>query len=388
MADAMRWRVGDRRSLTHSFSSQDIEAFAKLTGDDNPIHTHPGFADRSGAGGQVVHGMLAASFVSTLIGVHLPGPGALWNSFQINWRKMIRIGDTLHLEAQVTAVQEATGMLDLKVTGVGVPSGELYLEGKARVLLMVKGQTGQPALLAGKRVLVTGATGEVGGAICRSLARAGCHVVSWGRRSDRLQALAQELGERGSSRVVDLGDDRAIDAGLKELLEHGPVNGFVQAAAAPLHIAEFGDERNREYLRDHWQVDVAAFQRIASGLSAGMGAGSFIIAVLTQAVLDAPPPKMSAYVTAKMGAWGLVCGMAAELAPRGVRCNAVSPGMIETPYVKDMSIRAKQVEAASNPMRRLCTPEDVAAAVEFLAGPQAAFLNGVNLPVTGGARMP
>jgi NAD(P)-dependent dehydrogenase (short-subunit alcohol dehydrogenase family) len=97
---------------------------------------------------------------------------------------------------------------------------------------------------------------------------------------------------------------------------------------------------------------------------------------------------MSAYISAKMGAWGLIKAMAVELGPKGIRCNAVSPGMINTPYTKDMPLRLKQVEAASNPLRRLCRVEDVAQVVGFLCGPGASFINGVNIPVTGGARMP
>ena len=116
--------------------------------------------------------------------------------------------------------------------------------------------------------------------------------------------------------------------------------------------------------------------------------GGVIIAVLSQAMLDVPPPKLSAYVSAKLATWGLVRAYAAELGPKGVRCNAVSPGMMDTPYTREMPVRVKQVEAASNPSRRLCRPEDVADAILYLASSRAGFVNGVNLPVTGGARMP
>lgn len=389
MSEPVHWQVGDSRALIHTFSRQELETFAKLTGDTNPLHVDAAFANRSMAGGQVVHGMLAASFVSTLIGVHIPGRGALWNSFQISWRKIIRIGDTLRFEARVSAVQAATHTLDLEISGVNATSGEVYLEGKARVTIMEERQAIRPSILAGKRVLVTGASGEVGGAICRALVAAGCRLVTWGQSLERLQQLAQALGEHAASlQTIDLLDDRQIAAGLVQLMKEGGVDGFVHAAAAPLRFADIGDLLNQQYLRDHWQVEVAAFQRIAQELMPSIQPGGFIITVLTQAILDAPPPKMSAYIVAKMGAWGLVRAMAAELGPKGIRCNAVSPSLIETPYVKDMSVRVKQVEAASNPMRRLCSVEDVANAVQFLAGPQAAYLNGVNLPVTGGARMP
>lgn len=384
---AITWRVGDSRTITHRFTVEQIEAFATLTGDTNPLHVDAAFANRSSAGGQVVHGMLAASLVSTLIGVHIPGRGALWNSFEVNWRRMIRIGDALRFDARVTAVHEGIRSLDLEIVGTHVTSGEVYLDGKARVMMIETSNEERPASMAGKRVLVTGASGEVGGAICRALSDAGCKVVMWGRNAERLGSLA--AGAASSAvQVVDLLDDGQIDRALTELLEAGPVQGFVHAAAAPMQYAELADPASQDLLARHWQVDVSAFHRIARAVSAGMQPGGFVVAVLTQATLDAPPAKSAAYVAAKMGAWGLVRAMAVELGPGGIRCNAVSPGLIETPFVKDMPVRVKQVEAASNPMRRLCSVDDVANAVRFLASPEASYLNGVNLPVTGGARMP
>lgn len=389
MTDLIEWKIGDHREITHTFTHDELEKFADLTGDNNPLHVDPSFANRSSAGGQVVHGMLAAAFVSTLIGVHIPGRGALWNSFEINWRKIIRIGDTLSINARVYAIQSATRTIDLEITGVETTSKEIYFEGKARVMMMDKPKKKEPDELTGKRVLITGATGEVGGAICQVLAEDGCQLVLWGRDEERLKELSKTLGKYVDSiHKVDLLDEEEIETELEKVTTDGRIDGIVHAAAAPLHLTDIVAEENAKYLLEHLQIEVHAFQRIVQKLVGTMEPGGFIIALLTQAIIDAPPSQMSTYVTSKMALWGLLRSMAVDLGPKGIRCNAVSPNMIETPYVKDISPRTKQVEAASSPMRRLCSVEDVANAVKFLASSRSAYINGTNLPVTGGSRMP
>lgn len=382
------WKVGDYRELVHTFSEEQLLAFASLTGDRNPLHVDERYARRTAAGGRVVHGMLAASYVSALIGEQLPGRGALWHAFQVNWRRMIRIGDTLRLEARVVKVQPATRTLELEIAGVHVGTGETYLDGTAKVMIMAEEQASETVGLAGKCVLVTGASGEVGRAVSQRLGTEGCRLVLWGRNAGRLKQVAKGLGTVARSHhSVDLLDGSAIDKALAKVLAGPPVDIFVHAASAPLGFREFGADGYQAELQAHWQISACAFSRIAQGLLPRMPQGGAIVALLTHAVLDAPPAKMSAYVSGKMAAWGLVKSIAAEFGPRGIRCNALSPGLINTPLTKDMPVRVKQVEAAANPLRRLCTAQDVADAVAFLCGPQAAYINGVNLPVSGGARM-
>lgn len=385
----MNWLVGDSRTITHTFTNGEVQAFASLTGDVNPLHVDPAYAGRTPAGGQVVHGMLAASFVSTLIGMHIPGPGALWYAFQVNWRQMIRIGDTLQFRAEVVAIQAGTQTLDLKIQGVHLGNNEVYLDATAQVLLMTQTKAQTLSGLADKRILITGASGSVGQAICKQLVQQGVKVVAWGRDADRLHSLTTKLGaDACEAQAVDLRDPKAIAEAIGTVLQNGTVSGFVHAAAAPLSYLNVDDPNNQAELAAHWTIGVAAFHQIAQALVAGMQTGDGIVAILTQDILGQPPVKMSAYVAAKTACWGLVRSYAVECGPRGIRCNAVSPNTMDTPFTANMAVRAKQVEAASNPLRRLCQPEDVAEVTTFLLSPQAGYINGVNVPVTGGSRMP
>lgn len=383
------WSVGDHRSFVHQFTQEEVDAFAGLTGDKNPIHVDANYARRTPAGGQVVHGMLAASFVSRLVGMHIPGPGAVWNSFQINWLRMVRIGDSIRFEIQVASIHPSTQSMDLEISGVNATTNEICFQGKGRVMVMPREETKRPSNNSEKRILVTGAAGELGKAICRRLASSGARLILWGRDRERLSQLASELDQQVASyHVVDLADSQAIDEVLNQVLRNGDVYGFIHVAAHPLSYVTVDDPKNQDLLQEHWTMGVAAFNRISQGLLRGMKKEGCIVHILSQSVLDQPPSKMSAYVSAKMAAWGLIRSMAVELGPKGIRCNAVSPSIMNTPYSKNIPMRLKQVEAASNPIRRLCTVEDVAEVVAFLCGPQASFVNGINLPVTGGARMP
>lgn len=379
------WSVGDTRSIIHRFTQDEILEFAKLTGDRNPLHVDRDYAQRSLMGGQVVHGMLAASFVSTLIGMEIPGNGALWNQFEIRWRKPIRIGTELNIIATVCAVTRSTQTLDLEIRAISTTDDKLYFEAKAKVTMMDEPSERQTGDVRGKRVLITGASGDVGFAIASRLAGEGATILAWGQDRERF-AARPPFARSIAFRAVDLQDVEATRRAISAELSEGPISAYVHAAAAAHSLHSYVD--SYESLKSHWKIGVESFYIVSSALVQQMPSQAMIVAVLSQAVYDAPPVKYAAYLSAKMALWGLVKSMAQEFGPRGIRVNAVSPSMMNTAYTADIPPRIKQIEAAKNPLRRMCEPVDVADAVAYLCGPGAAFVNGINLPVTGGANMP
>lgn len=112
--------------------------------------------------------------------------------------------------------------------------------------------------------------------------------------------------------------------------------------------------------------------------------GGAIVNVLTTYTLGVPPAKLAAYVTSKYALLGLTRSMAVEFIRYGVRVNAVSPGVTRTEFIADLpEMFVEQLEAGL-PMRRLATPQEVAAVICFLLSVDASYINGANLPVTGG----
>jgi len=390
-AKKMRWQVGDQRSFEHRFTQEQVDAYAKLVGDHNPMHVDPEYTREVLGDAPVVHGMFAASFVSTLIGMYLPGPGALWQSFQVNWRKSIRPGDLIRFDAKVASTHDSTKTIDLEVTGTKVGSGEVCLDGKGRVMIVEKEECKQEEQISLKdqRIIVTGASGELGAAVCRELAGHGARLIALGRNEERLSNLKVELGKTVErTYAFDLKDANRLTAAVDEVTADGAVFGLVHVAAPSLTNLDVIAPEMASALQEQWHLNVLVFHQIVERLARIMPRGASIVHVLTQYVIDAPPAKLAHYVSAKSAALALVKSMALELGPKGIRCNAVSPGMMNTAYSKDVPLRIKQTEAAGNPLRRLCSVQDVAKGISFLLGPEAAFINGINLPITGGGRMP
>lgn len=128
-------REGESVVLERIFSEADVQAFAALTGDRNPLHVDPAFGAASRFGGCVVHGLLVASWMSTVVGMELPGRDALLLSQSSEFRKPVRPGDRLRMEAVVASRVEARRVLELRCT-VTNEAAETVMTGKVQVMVL------------------------------------------------------------------------------------------------------------------------------------------------------------------------------------------------------------------------------------------------------------
>lgn len=241
--------------------------------------------------------------------------------------------------------------------------------------------------LSGKSALVTGASGGIGAAIARTLHGAGAKVVLSGTRTDALEALRGELGERAAVAAADLSVAEAADRLIKSAEEAvGSVDILVNNA---------GLTRDQLLLRmkdEDWarviEVDLTAGFRLARAALRGMMRRRWgrIIAI-TSVVGATGNPGQTNYAAAKAGTVGFSKALAAEVASRGITVNSVAPGFIGTAMTDALTPEQKERIAASIPVGRIGTPEEVAACVLFLASEEARYVTGHCLHVNGGLAM-
>jgi 3-hydroxybutyryl-CoA dehydratase len=124
--------VGQSAELVRVVGTADIEAFAAVSGDDNPVHLDDAYAATTTFGERIAHGMLSASYISAILGTKLPGPGAIYLSQTLRFRRPVKVGDQVTARATIAALDEAKGRVTFEtVCEVG---GKAVLEGEAVVI--------------------------------------------------------------------------------------------------------------------------------------------------------------------------------------------------------------------------------------------------------------
>jgi 3-oxoacyl-[acyl-carrier protein] reductase len=241
--------------------------------------------------------------------------------------------------------------------------------------------------LTGKTALITGASGGIGGAIAATLHGAGATVGLSGTREAPLQELAGQLGERAHVLPCNLSDADAVNALPKQAAEAmGGVDILVNNA---------GITRDNLFMRmseDEWasvlDVNLTATYRLSKGVLRGMMKARWGRIVNISSVVGATGnPGQGNYAAAKAGMIGMSKSLAYEVAARGITVNAVAPGFIETAMTDKLTDDQKAQILGQIPSGRMGKPDEIAAAVLYLASPEAAYVTGTTLHVNGGMAM-
>ncbi|MBS1188954.1 MAG: 3-oxoacyl-(acyl-carrier-protein) reductase [Rhodocyclaceae bacterium] len=245
-------------------------------------------------------------------------------------------------------------------------------------------------MLQGQVALVTGATRGIGRAIAFALGRLGATVVGSATSEEgagKIAAYLAEAGIKGKGVVLEVRDQEQVDAIVGAIdKEFGLVGILVNNA---------GITRDNLAMRmkdDEWDAvidtNLKAVFRLSKAVMRGMmKARQGRIINITSVVGHAGNPGQANYCAAKAGVAGMTRSLARELGSRNITVNCVAPGFIGTDMTHALDDRQKEAMLASIPLGRAGTPEDVAAAVAFLAAPGAAYISGTTIHVNGGMFM-
>jgi len=247
--------------------------------------------------------------------------------------------------------------------------------------------------LSGKVALVTGASRGIGRAIALALARRGAKViVNYASREDAAREVAAAITAAGGQAVVagfDVANSAAVTESIKALAkEHGSLDILVNNAGIAVNglLMRFSDEQWAKTMQTNLAGAFHCTRAAATHLLRAKDAGRIIN--ITSVVGEMGNGGQAAYAASKAGLIGLTMSTARELASRGVTCNAVAPGFIDTDMTAaelPEAARAKLMDQI--PLSRIGHADDVAHAVAFLAGPEAAYITGQVLRVNGGMLM-
>jgi 3-oxoacyl-[acyl-carrier protein] reductase len=241
--------------------------------------------------------------------------------------------------------------------------------------------------LTGKTALVTGATGGLGGGIARALHKQGATVAISGTRKDALDALAGELKERVHVLPCDLSNKDQVEALVPQAEE--------KMERLDILVANAGITKDNLFvqLRDEdWESVIninltATFRLSRAAMKTMMRRRHGRIIGITSVVGVTGNPGQGNYTAAKAGMIGMMKSIAKEYAKRGVTANCVAPGFIATPMTDKLNDKQREAIMTMVPANRLGTPDDVAAAVVYLASDEAAYVTGQTLHVNGGMAM-
>jgi 3-oxoacyl-[acyl-carrier protein] reductase len=241
--------------------------------------------------------------------------------------------------------------------------------------------------LTGKTALVTGATGGIGAAIAEQLHAQGATVTLSGTRLSVLDDMKAKLGER--ARVI------ACDLTKPEEVEKLVPEAEKQMGSLDILVSNAGITRDTLALRmkdEDWaavlDVNLTAAFRLARAALRGMMKRRFgRIVGITSIVGVTGNPGQANYAASKAGMIGMTKALAQEVASRGITVNCVAPGFIETAMTQGLNDKQREAILAAVPSGRMGAPADVAAAVVYLASPEAAYVTGQTLHVNGGMAM-
>jgi len=391
-------QIGQEEEFKHKITEKDIDKFCDLTGDDNPLHMDTSYAQETDFKDRVVHGMLSASFISTMIGTRLPGKGSLWYEQHIKFLVPVRIGDEIRIWAKVLHKSESQRIIVLQ-TMIYNQLGKTVIEGEAKVKVLkknkkleVKNHIENMESLKGA-VIISGASRGIGASTAIKLAMKGYAIIVnyYNNEKRALEVVEQikDLGGRAMHIKANVANNEEVKSMVSVALnKFGTIDGLVNNASAPISYRSF-DEITWNDFQIHLDVQIKGALNLCKSIIPHFieNKKGSIVNISSIYADNVPPAKMMHYSLSKSALISFTKSLAVEHGPLGIRVNCVSPGMTNTDMIADIPAKAKMVSKMTAPLRQLAQPEDVANTVSFLISADSKHITGETIRVCGGQIM-
>ena len=395
-------KVGDTETITKIISESDVSSFVDLTGDDNPLHVDENYAKNTSFKKRVVHGMLVASYISTVIGTKLPGKGALWLSQSLEFLSPVRIGDQITVSVEVIHKSDSQNVITLDVE-IRTGENSIVQRGQANVKILETGSKSKgPSLQKSeskelknseKVAIVTGSSRGIGRAVAIDLAKSGFNViVNCKKDVVTAQELVDFINNKGFSAYLvkaDVSNEAACSELVSEVIgKFGRIDVLVNNVSGNIVSSELKDLKWEKIIRD-MNIQVGSAFHLSRLCSTHMVSNKFgrIINIGSIETEGVPTSGWYSYNISKSALNSLTKSLALELGPNGITVNTVSPGMTNTDLISEIPDKNRIIYKMQTPLRRLTEPNDVANMVSFLVTDSSSYITGENVKVCGGKVM-
>jgi 3-oxoacyl-[acyl-carrier protein] reductase len=381
------WKVGDSDFIEFEMTRDLVSRFADLTGDLNPLHIDRDFAKRTGFGRPVAHGMISGAMISTLIGMKIPGSGALWTSQTIEFLRPVFIGDKITIRGTVSHVSVATSSLTIEVNATN-QRGDDILSGKglAKIVDVEIKESKAEHESEGGRCLVLGGSSDVALEFIKSIAHDQQVIATY--NSNRV-----EVPFRGSENVewiqADFSDGDSTQVFIDSISKSGQsFSSVVHFASSYPDPKPFEASSGADFVRQ-LTVSVISFSQIIRALilDQKLAGGASVVALSSVYTNGKPPTSQAPYVVSKYALNGLMKCLAAEFGPQGIRFNLIIAGMIKTKMISELPEKAKLAVKINSPLRSLAVTTDITGVIGFLISPGSEHMTGAEINVSGGWSM-
>jgi NAD(P)-dependent dehydrogenase (short-subunit alcohol dehydrogenase family)/acyl dehydratase len=391
--NASELRPGLRVSYEREIGEEDVLAFARLSGDSNPLHVDADYARQSNFEGRIVHGAFQVGLASALLGMHLPGQNVLLGSINSRFPAPLYYPTRAKVSGEITSwnlqtrggqlkvvIQQADSLRPTAEISMGFTLREHESNGKQQIERPAP-RAAMDLVSAGQRklVIVTGAAGGLGEEIVTALAGE-FHVLALVNRtplSDEVRNLSNVC-----EHSLDLTDD-AFEDSLFGRIGNQSIYGLVHAAwpGAPRGSLLQADQ---DAIRSQTDFGTTLTVRLARLLFERVDAdGGRFVALGSTAGSHKPYLPMGVYSLGKACLENTIRLLAPELARKRVTINAACPSFVPLGINKEADQRKLLQQTAAIPLGRLCAAEDVVGMVRFLLSPAASFVSGQIFELTG-----